>query len=277
MGVWDRDYSKADHGGAGGSRWHEFLPPRGALALIGLHVLGFLVVTVVRHDSGPAAATMFALTGSASHPAAIVLHPLGVRSLWTLALIVYVIWVLGGRIEARCGTGRLLALYALGTAISGPVYFGFAQMSPDLARYPLAAPAGALAAWVLLAWRELSDEFVSIFGWLTTFAKAAALGAGVVAALVFFKQAEGATGWLIAAAAGTLAAPIVNGLRGRAGVARARREARPPRRAAAGSVPEDPPIDDILTKISREGLDALTPAERERLEAARRAKLRGSR
>jgi len=39
--------------------------------------------------------------------------------------------------------------------------------------------------------------------------------------------------------------------------------------------PGEPDIDDILAKISRAGLDSLTEDERQRLEDARRTKLRG--
>ncbi|MFQ5806718.1 MAG: rhomboid family intramembrane serine protease [Phycisphaerae bacterium] len=284
MGVYDRDYTKTGAGRGAGIAWGAHLPPRGALALIVLHGLGFLTVLMMRHDAGGAAATMFVLRGAASHPAAIVLHPIGSESILTLAFVAYAIWTLGGRIESRWGTTRLLSLYVLGTIISGGVYFGFAQRAPDLAGYALVMPTGALAAWALAAWRNLSDEMVSVFGRLVTVAKATAIGAAIVAGLVFFRGGPAATAWLIAAAAGSLAWPVVNVFRGNVRASSAARQlrraraARPPTRCdAAQPVAEDPAIDDLLAKISREGLDALTPAERERLEAARQAKLRQSR
>jgi hypothetical protein len=43
---------------------------------------------------------------------------------------------------------------------------------------------------------------------------------------------------------------------------------------AAPAAPDEPDIDEILAKISREGLQALTDEERARLAAARAAKLR---
>jgi len=285
MGVWDRDYSKTYGSGAGGGRdWGSRLPSRGALILIVLHLIGFLIVHVVRHEAGEQAIVPFVLRGDALHPAAILLHPFGNLSLLTLIFVVYVIWTLGGRIEARFGVAWLLGTYVVGTLIAGIVFLGFAQLSAAHTEYALDMPAGALAAWVLGAWRGLRDEIVSVFGKLMTMAKVVALGAAIVAALAFFSGGPGATGWLIAAAAGSLAWPAVNlvsgirGMRVPADVSRRREAALPePRSDRPQSSPEDAAIDDLLAKISREGIDALTPTEREQLEAARRAKLRRSR
>jgi membrane associated rhomboid family serine protease len=187
MGVWDRDYSKASPDQrAGGMDWRSYLPQRSVLVLIALHVLGFLVVHMIRHDAGQQAILPFVLRNDALHPAAILLHPLGNLSLLRLLFVVYVFWTLGGRIAVRFGAARLWSLYVVGTLISGVVYFGFAQLASGLAGYPLVIPAGALAAWALAAWRNLSDEMVSIFGRLVTVGKATAIGVAIVAGLVFF-------------------------------------------------------------------------------------------
>ena len=280
MGIWDREYTRASFGQRGGVGWQSHLPPRAALALIGVHVFGFFVMFMIRHDVGERALLPFILRSDALHPAAILLHPFGNLSLLTLVFVVYVIWTLGGRIATRFGGGQLWLLYGLGTLISGVVYFGFAQVASNLAGYGLDMPAGAFAAWVWTAWRELSDEMVSVFGRLTTVAKATAIGAAIVAGLVFFQQGPAATGWLLAAASGGLACVVAGALRNR-------------RRPAIGISPviggqaartsnaqpdaDDELLDELLAKISREGIDSLTPAERDRLEAARRAKLRRSR
>jgi membrane associated rhomboid family serine protease len=281
MGVWDRDYTKAERRpGRRSVDWRSHLPCGGALALIIAHVLGFVVMLVVRHHASTTVLALFVLEGASSHPAAILLHPISSASPLTLLFVVGAMWTLGGRIESRFGTARLVWLYALGTIIAGTVYFGFAQMAPELAGYALAMPVGALAAWVLAAWRNLSDEMVSVFGRLVTVAKAAAIGATSVATWIFFWNGPAATGWLIAAAAGSLAYLVVNVVRGNARVATEppRREAnapRPaPRRDDARPATAAPDVDEILAKINREGLDALTPTERERLEAARQARLR---
>jgi membrane associated rhomboid family serine protease len=285
MGVWDRDYSKTGYGReVGGVDWRSRLPPRGALILIVLHLIGFLTVHLVRRSAGEQALVLFVLRGDALHPAAVLLHPFGNLSILTLIFVVYAIWTLGGRIEARFGVGRLMGTYVVGTLIGGIVFLGFAQLSAAHTGYALDLPAGALAAWVLGAWRGLSDEIVSVFGKLMTMAKVVALGAAILAALVFFSGGPGATGWLIAAAAGSLAWPavsLVSGIRGirvPADAPRRREAGRPePRSDLPQPSPEDAAIDDLLAKISREGIDALTPTEREQLEAARRAKLRRSR
>jgi membrane associated rhomboid family serine protease len=285
MGVWDRDYSKSGYERrVGGIGWRAHLPPRGALLLVVLHVLAFFVLRVLQHDRGDAAVLMFRLRNDALHPAGILLHPFGNLSLWTLLLVVYAIWKLGGHLEARFGTARLWGTYLAGTLIAGVVFVGFAQLSGAHASHALVLPVGALAAWVLGAWQRLGDEMVSIFGKLTTTAKATALGAAIVAGLVFLFNGPGATGWLIAAAAGSLGWPIVS-LAGRLG--RAMTTGRPARRGRAvnpaprtespESVAADAVLDELLDKISREGLEALDPAERARLEAARRAKLRRNR
>ena len=284
MGIWDREYTKASYGGGSGAAWRSYLPPRAALLLIGLHLGGFFAVYMLRHDVGDHAVLPFMLRSDALHPAAILLHPFGNRSLLTLVFVIYVIWTLGGRITTRFGGGRLWLLYVLGTLISGVIYLGFAQLAPDLAGYELAMPAGALAAWVLAAWRNLSDETVSVFGRLTTVAKATAIGAAIVAGLVFFQQGPAATGWLIAAAAGGLASPIVESIRrprrpttGVPWVSRDGAESSGRARTGAKRSADDRGLDELLAKISQEGMDSLTPAEREQLEAARRSKLRNLR
>ncbi len=282
MGVWDRDYSKTRLGGeAGGIAWGSYLPSRGALVLIVLHLVGFFMVHIVRHDAGEQATVLFVLRGDALHPAAILLHPFGNRSLLTLIFVIYAIWTLGGRIEARFGTARLLATYAVGTLLAGVVYLGFAQLSTVHTQYHLVIPAGALAAWALGAWRNLTDEMVSILGKLMTFAKATAIGAAIVAGLVFFRGGPAATGWLIAAAAGCLAWPVMNIIGVNLGAVTRSRRIRPrqadrsqPRSSTPKPAADDSVLDELLGKINREGLEALTPAEREQLEAARKAKLR---
>jgi membrane associated rhomboid family serine protease len=278
MGIYDREYTKSRPDRDGGVAWGSRLPPRGALALIGLHALAFLLVFAARLDRSAPIGSVLVLRGSTSHPAAILLHPFGVGSIWSLIFVGYAIWTLGGRIESRFGTGRLLTLYVLGTILAGGVYFGFAQIAPDLARYPLALPVGAFAAWALAAWRNLSDEMVSIFGRLVTVSKATGIAALVVAGWVFFRGGPAATGWLLAAAAGSLAWPVTNLSRGRTFANRPFERSPTWRsREERRSEPEETDIDDILAKITREGLDALTPEERDRLEAARRAKQRRSR
>jgi len=285
MGVWDRDYVRREAQGEGRPGWRSYLPPGAALALLGLHVLGFLFVLMMRHDVGPHATVVFVLHGSAAHPAAILLHPIGGTSILGLVFVVTAIWMLGGCVERRSGLGRLLALYVVGNLLAGTFYFGFAQMAPaELTEFSLAVPVGALAAWALGAWRSFKDERVSLLGRTTTISKASAGGAALVCGLVFCAEGQAATGWLLAAAAGSLAWPLCRIVTGKAGAAS--RERRVPGVESAGGVPargglapgaDEDEIDAILAKVGREGLGALTPAERDRLEAGRQTRLRRSR
>lgn len=285
MGVWDRDYSKTDCGReVGGIDWRSRLPPRGTLILIGLHLVGFLIVRAAWHDGGEAAQILARLRNDTLHPGAVLLHPFGNVSFWMLALVVYAIWALGGRIESRLGAGRLLGMYALGTLLAGVVFLGFAQLSSEHSAYALDTPAGALAAWALAAWRTMRDEMVSVFGKLMTTAKLVGLGAAIVVGLIYLVEGPGATGWLIAAAAGSLAWPATNLARQSGGVRAGSFGGRRREAASGGAASDnveadaaDAVLDEILAKISREGIDALTPAEHHRLEAARRAKLRRGR
>jgi membrane associated rhomboid family serine protease len=274
MGVWDRDYARTRPDEERRTRRRARVPPPGALTLLAVHLFGIVMVTVMRHDAGPQAADVFRLEGNTSHLAAIALHPIGTHSWLAFAFVVLVIWMLGARVERRLGPGHLLALYVAGTLIAGSFYFAFAQVAPELAEYALVIPAGGLAAWVLAARRSLVHETVALLGHSTTTATAATVGAAIVAGCVFFWGGPGATGWLLAAVAGSLASPASRLIRGEVGTAT--RSRRPRRQGVERAAPEEPAIDDILTKISREGLDALTPAERDRLEAARRAKQRPS-
>jgi membrane associated rhomboid family serine protease len=270
MGVWDRDYARTRPNEERRARWRARVPPPGALALLAVHLFGIVMVTVMRHDAGPQATYVFRLEGNTSHLAAIALHPIGTHSWLAFAFVAFVICTLGARVERRLGTTHLLALYVAGTLIAGSFYFAFAQVAPELAEYALVIPAGGLAAWVLAARRGLAYETVALLGRRTTTAKAAMVGAAIAAGWVFFWGGPGATGWLLAAVAGSLASPASRLIRGEVGTTARSRQPRP--QGVERTKPEKPAIDDILAKIGREGLDALTPAERDRLKAARRAK-----
>jgi membrane associated rhomboid family serine protease len=280
MGIYDRDYLRREPTATRGSTWRHRLPSRGAVGLLVLHVLGFVMVRTLQHDEGPQAVILFTLGGASLHPAAIALHVIGTDSSLTLALVLAGIWVLGSRIESRVGTGRLLTLYGVASLIGGVVYFLLAQRWPEFARYPLEVPVGGLAAWTMTAWRGLRDETFALVGRPISVARAVGIGAAVVPGWVFFRAGPDATAWLLAAGAGSLADPLLNLVRTRAGLGRLTTDAgrAEPGPRAQRNEPrpgaDEPVVDEILAKISRGGLEALTPAERERLEAARRARQR---
>ena len=281
MGWRDREYAQTWEGESGRVVRGVHLPPRGTLALVVLHVLAFLIVWGLPSDEGLDVSALLAVSGPAPHPLAILAHPVATTRLGTLALVVFAGWTLGARLESRFGTARLLALYVCGNLLAGAVCFAVARWQPDLAAAALSFPAGALVAWCLAAWRGLADEFFSLFGRLLTVAKTAALAAVIAAGVVLLLNGRGASALLAGAAIGGVAEPLVEGLaalrrrraRRRSPTPTEHRPTRPATRPAQPP-PDEPDIDDILAKISRQGLDSLTQAERDRLETASRAKQR---
>jgi hypothetical protein len=117
---------------------------------------------------------------------------------------------------------------------------------------------------------------VLLFGRLQTMSKVTAITAGIVVGVVLLFSGPRAVAWLAALAAGVATGWLVDALLGLRTTERRfwRVHEEPP--ATRSHLSEEPDIDDILDKISRCGLHSLSPAERERLEAARRAKLRRS-
>lgn len=177
--------------------------PWGTLLLILLHGVTFGLIRTVGREQ----AALFRLQGNVSHPAAIVLHPLGTRHPIVLAALLAGLWLLGKRLESRLATSRLLCLYAGGNALAGAAYFGFAQLAPDLAGLGLAVPAGGFAAWTVAARELLSDRAVSLLGRSFTAGRLALTVGMLIVAVVFFFGEQAATGWLLAAGCGAVAWP----------------------------------------------------------------------
>lgn len=262
MGWQDRDYSRAaadirriDRG--------AYLPGRGVTGLLMMHVAAFVLILILSGGAQTDVLRLFVLVGPSPSLAAIVLHPLANPSFLELFFVAFVIWSLGSRIEEHFGTRRLIVLYVVGNLSAGVVFVLCARLFPALAGYPLVIPLGAFAAWALLAWRELYYDAVSVFGKVITLSTAIAIGAAGVAAGTILGGGLISTGaWFLSGAAGALAGSLRR-------LSRAARESREQERI-------DPlDIDDVLAKISRDGIGALTPTERERLERARSAKLHG--
>ena len=102
------------------------------------------------------------------------------------------------------------------------------------------------------------------------------IGVAIAVGLMLALRGLGAAGWLTALVAGGFGAPLV--ARISAMEFERRRVVRPSiPRDPAPPIEHDPNVDAILAKISASGLDSLSQAERDQLEAARRAKLRDSR
>jgi len=284
MGWEQRDYWQESQG-ARRVDWRALTPRGGTLALLVLHTAGFLSTVFFFAQVGQRAAALLLLGAGPDslarpHPLAILLHPLASPDLLAFVLTALVIWMLGGRIEIALGARALLAHYVAGNLLAGLAYFLVAQASPPLALAPLYTPIGAMAAWCVLLGRRLPYDVVDFFGRVVPLWKMTAILAAVAVALKLISAKLGAGAWLAAVAA-SAAAPyaveLLTSLRGRFR-ARLRRPLRGAPRVRPRPTPpaDEPPIDDILAKISRQGIQSLTPTERARLEAARRVKLGGA-
>ncbi len=286
MGWQDRAYSDPSYDGSpsvvGGIR-----RPRGVtLALMVLHGAAFLLMHMLLAGEGEFVVRMMTLgemsaaLGTAEvavHPLGIFLHPLATTRWLSVLFVVLALWSLGGRLAAVLGAGRLIGLYVAGNVVAGVAFYGVALAAPRLAVATLDYPVGALAGLCLVAWQRLRQQPVMVFKWMTNAGKMYAICGVIVAGLVVLRSGLGAAAWLAAAAAGVGVAALGQQWTGSwlPRWRRRRRVVRPsiPRPTARPLATDDPDIDDLLAKISRAGLDALTDEERQRLEEARRAKL----
>ncbi|TWT42309.1 Rhomboid family protein [Phycisphaerae bacterium RAS1] len=280
----NRDYSQEGWREASSTPWREYLPTRAAAWLIAVHLAAFALTLMLAYDSGRASVAMLALRGDNPQPLAMLTHPLAPSGLFALLFAVLFIWSFGSFIESQVGPLRLIVLYVSGNLLAGAAYFGFSRWQPPLAQSPLDTPVGALAAWAMLAFLRMRFEYRPVFGKLYPVPNIVAVCAGILAALELFRGGPGAAAWIIAAAAGAIGGAMPERLpRLRGARPRLRPVVRPSivRVVARDDEPldetdADANIDDVLAKISREGIGSLTEAERERLEAARRAKLQES-
>lgn len=284
-----RDYSQDRWRDREAPPWREYLPSRGAAWLIGLHLASFLLLLMLSHDNGAASVAMLALRGENPQPLAMLTHPLAPLGFFSLLFSVVFIGSFGSFIEAAFGPMRLMVLYINGNLLAGAVYFALARWRPDLAGTPLDAPVGALAAWGLLAFRRMPFEYRPVFGKLYPVRHILAVCGAILAGLELIRGGFGALAWIAAALAGMIGGLLPERLPRLAGrrARRARAVVRPspvrglsddgmPVSLEPSAERADDDIDDILAKISREGLASLSEAERARLEAARRAKLQKS-
>jgi hypothetical protein len=269
----ERDYHREPSRAS--ANWAGALPPPACLTLILIHVTAFVALAMMRVGPDPEVAAAFALRGTASGPASILLHALAPQTALGLAGVIGVLWWLAPRIERRLGSRQLLAIYGVGALAAGAAYFLLVRMWPSVPHAWLTGPVGGLAACCSTAWRRLGSEYASVLGRATSTANIAAVGAGIVCLVVLARGSANTGAWFAAAAAGGLAPLVID----RAGSPR-RRPWRGPRRSAWGAPRRlrDPQpdidqttVDRILEKISREGMAALTPQERQLLDEAREA------
>lgn len=279
----ERDYSQSAanrygrRGRRGASAW---LPPPASLFLLLAHTAAFALARGVLASGGRSAAVTFGLSAENANPVGILSHPFAIEYPAQFALIVLGIWILASRIEHVFGPYRVLALYLVGNVAAGAGYWLLLTAWPASGLVKLDAPVGALAAWAVVVWRHLSFERLVLLGRSFSLRTATLVAGGVAVAVCISGKGAGALAWLGALGAGGASSLVLDrvwlgsgdfeasGSRGRARRIAALR--------AAEAEDDEAAIDDILEKISREGLDHLTPDERARLEAARRAMLRKS-
>lgn len=282
MAWWEREYWR-DDGPAALARARR---PVGAIFLAAAHLTAFLVVSLA-----PESRQALRPLSSDAHPLGLLFHPLAFQSLGGLLLLGLALGVVGRRLEEAIGTRALLSLYALGNLAAGVAFFAIARTQPGLARLELAYPVGGLAAWAVSAWRTLIIDTVQIARWTPPLRLLFAGTLAILCAMQLSGARAGGVAWLAGVVCGALSVFVADRIAARfatLGPRRPRLLRRPEQRRVeldepASSVDEPrqreapaaaPEIDAILRKISREGIGSLTPSERERLEAARRALLR---
>lgn len=292
MGWRERDYSQCELFGEG-----AFVPPRlrvmlystAALVLVTVHMAAFVAIHLAGRGLGRQVSDLLGLHAGA-HPVSIVTHPLATADPIVVLLSVLALWMLASRAALRHGTAGIVAIYLSGNLLAGCAYWVVGRIEPAWATAALEFPLGGLAALLLDLWprrgEHLFTELKHVVGANTLIACGIVLAGG---ALVWLRG-YGALAWCAAGVAGALAAPLVARLsdylpRRSISAARSggtlRRPVAPDEavsraapRCPPGDEPLEPDIDDILAKISREGFSRLSEEERQRLEAARQAKLR---
>lgn len=262
----------------------EWQPPWGVIGIVALHVV---LETFFTQVPGAAAwAERHAtLSDSSSSPLAILLHPWAATPGLSFFFTLLAVGGLGAQLEGRLGTVRILLLYLFGNLAAGVGFFALTRFAPHATFVALTAPIGGLAAWLAATWRSMRDETIVVFGKFIPVSQFTSLLAFGFVVLLLVASKQNPMGWVVALAMGALI-----------GAARLdSSRVRWPRRSRARRVVTDeqfdeeffadldvrscPPqveIDDILAKISANGIQSLTPQERDRLESARREMIRRS-
>jgi len=295
MGWQERDYTWFPERGSRMELLRSFLPPRATTGLLIAHVVGVMGLLIARGWlGGGVIAEWSTLSAERPNPAALLLHPFASLDFFTLITILYAVGSLGGRIESMLGIRAVLLQYSLGNLFGGLGFLAIAAAGPELAAWPLALPAGGMAAWIATLTRRLPFESVMIFGWgvrlwkLGLFGLAVVIGAGVMA------HGTGAIGWAAASMVGATIPAFLSaveaGIFHRGRERRARSEPTVARRAPSAiplddRLPDEPlddrpiepdrEIDEILAKISRSGMGSLSDEDRAALEHARQHRLKG--
>lgn len=312
MGWRERDYSHWSWREPGGrADWRSRLPPPATAGLLVVLAVAYVAFLIMRAETGtelepwirlygqtratldsPALAETAVDAPRGCTPLAVLLHPLASERVLSLLLAMLTVWILGGLVEQRIGPARMLTYFWVGCVMAGAGYFVAARLAPNMAVLPLDDPVGAFAAWCVACWFAFRWDPIDVLGRTFPLSGVIATCALISVGLTLFLFGFAAFAWLVAVVCGGAAAPLVETLARVIALRWRRHEARrssrppaprqpvrasPPEREALVPSPDEAEIDEILAKISREGLPALTPDERRRLEAARQAMLRSAR
>jgi hypothetical protein len=267
----ERDYHKVGQASSEQRRLRGWLPPPVSLGLIVVHTIAFCVLLVSSGEGGAAAA--LPLWSGNLRIAALLAHPFATSHPLGLGLTVFGIWTVAGRIEGRYGWSRVMLLYVAGNVVAGLSFAAYARVLPEGGMFALTIPVGGLAAWCGAAWFGLSDEYVSIFGRLTSVARAAAIGSAIAAGFVLLLESSACAAWITALIVGGASGMLVQAWGPTLSFKIRRRPVRPKTKPDPGPIRPPVVIDVILDKIARDGIDSLTAKERERLDAARETML----
>lgn len=297
MSWQEREYNwKGDNPGPWRD-WKAYLPTRAAGVLIAIQFVGtvlYLLLLNEKNANAQQVETWFRLSTTQTHPIAILLHPLGTGFSYLISAIA-IIWTLGSKLDDTIGSRKLWWLYVVGNLMAGATFFAIATAAPAAALTPLMFPIGGFAAWCFVAWRVLQMEFIPVFGHFVSSSKVTAVAALIVVVAVVLPNPVGAVAWLAAILSGAAGVLVIDGIwqlaerKRRTPVRLTRRVPRPSVAPDDDDADEptwqpepttEPPADEreldrLLAKISREGIGSLTADERDKLEAARQAKLRG--
>ncbi len=254
----------------GGPRW----PPPITLFLMVFHGVLYFLMLALREGADAATLQRMVLGPERLDPLGVFLHPIASPNLLTVIFTVLVVWSLGRRLEPLIGSLHMALLYLLLNPLAGLGFVIVGTLRPELAGAELDYPVGFLAGLCLGAWRELRDFPVQVFGRRTTIGRLYAICGLIVVGLVALRSGLGAVGFAVAVLVGIGGAEVLLWLRNWRTLRRLTRRSPAAHRRRSHMRPAVPDVDDILAKISRAGIDALSEDERRRLDEARAARQR---
>lgn len=282
MSWQDRDYSQYLDEGPTVFSSQPLRRNRAALALLIFHTACAVLLISLLIAGARLPEEYLAISAAAPNWWTILTHPAASVDFFRVLLTLLILWTIAPRIEEMFGRSRLLQSYLLGNLAAGAVFFSVARLRPAWTAQPLDYPVGAGIAWLVLFWQTARHEMTLIAGRQMRMGNVIAVVGGVLLLLTLAIGGTGSIGWMLSAAVGGAVGvwqPLQLNIRmsrrrtpmsGKSWPATRLRVVETTSEPAA----DDAKIDEILKKISRDGIASLSEADREKLEAARQSKLR---